>query len=183
PALICLPPIGFTLMRGQVNTLVLALLCGLVAGLIRQNNFRAGLYLAGAACIKVYPIFLAIYPLWHRNWRCLAGCLVGLFVGIVAIPVAIFGPEGTVAIYEKYAKVLLGPALGRGDDSTRSDELLSVNATWSQSFKVVAHKTMYLDPTSRPVEIAAWVERAHLVLGAALTLVVLVISRRAPDRT
>src|SRR5207244_3517752 len=41
PILICLAPIGFTLMRGQVNTLILALLCGLVAGLIRRTYFRA----------------------------------------------------------------------------------------------------------------------------------------------
>src|SRR5262245_38868041 len=39
PILVCLAPIGYTLMRGQVNTLVLALLCGLLAGLIRGANF------------------------------------------------------------------------------------------------------------------------------------------------
>src|SRR5262245_42141990 len=41
PILICIAPIGATLMRGQVNTFVLALLCGLLAGLIRGANFRA----------------------------------------------------------------------------------------------------------------------------------------------
>jgi alpha-1,2-mannosyltransferase len=179
PILICLAPIGCTLMRGQVNTLVLALLCGLLAGLIRGANFRAGLCLAGAACIKVYPIFLLVYPLWQRNGRCLGGCLAGLFIGLVAIPVAALGPERTLAVYDKYATVLLGPALGRGSDDTRVEELLGVNATWSQAFKVVAHKTIYPDFATRPLHIAPWLHIAHLAVGAALTLLVLLVGRRA----
>src|SRR5205085_5666932 len=42
PVLACLPPVGHTLMRGQVNLLLLLLLCGMAAALLRGRGFRAG---------------------------------------------------------------------------------------------------------------------------------------------
>lgn len=182
PVLICIAPIGQALTRGQVNPLVLALLCGLVAGWIRGHCFRAGLCLAWAACIKLYPIYLLIYPLWRRNGRCLAGCGAGLFLGLVALPLAVFGPARTYEIYETYANVLLGPALSGAGDDTRYVELLSVNATWSQAFKVVVHKTLHLDPHTRPAQIAPWLEWSHRIVGLLLTLLVLLAGRRSADR-
>jgi hypothetical protein len=111
-----------------------------------------------------------------------AGCAVGLFVGLIAVPVATFGPARTVDIYEKYATVLLGPALSKGGDGTRLEELLGVNATWSQSFKVVAHKTIYRNSDTRPQQIAPWLEWAHRALGMVLTLLALAAGRNAPNR-
>jgi hypothetical protein len=58
PILVCLPPIGHTLMRGQTNLLLLALVCGLIAGLMRGRSLAAGMCLAGAICLKIYPGFL-----------------------------------------------------------------------------------------------------------------------------
>jgi hypothetical protein len=65
-------------MRGQVNLLLLALLCGTAAATLRGRRFRAGLFLAGAICIKVIPAFLLLFPLWRRDGRCLLGCLFRL---------------------------------------------------------------------------------------------------------
>src|SRR5262249_5129951 len=47
PVLACLPPIGHTLMRGQVSLLLLLLLCGMAAALLRGRRWQAGLWLAG----------------------------------------------------------------------------------------------------------------------------------------
>src|SRR5690348_15630646 len=46
PVLACIIPIGHTLMRGQVNLLLLALFAGCLADLLRGRRFRAGLWLA-----------------------------------------------------------------------------------------------------------------------------------------
>ncbi len=54
PVLACLPPLGHTLMRGQANLILMALFCGLIAGLIRGRSFVAGLCLAGAICLKIF---------------------------------------------------------------------------------------------------------------------------------
>ncbi|MBY0523902.1 MAG: DUF2029 domain-containing protein [Gemmataceae bacterium] len=81
PLLTCLPPLGHSLMRGQVNPLVLALFCGMTASVIRGHSLRGGICLAGAICIKVYPAFLLIYPIWRRDTRFLGAVSWGWSLG------------------------------------------------------------------------------------------------------
>jgi hypothetical protein len=182
PALVCVVPIGHTLMRGQANVVLLALLCGMAAGLLRGQRFRAGLCLAGMICIKVFPAYLALYPLWRRDLRCLSGCAAGLVLGMVMVPLAVFGPAQTVRHYEKWAQVLLGPALGVGDDQSRAVELIRVVATDTQAFQATIHNTIYLDRATRPLQVAGWVRAAHWAIGAVLTgLTLLAAGRRRLD--
>ena len=82
PVLACLVPIGHSLMRGQTNLLVLALLCGTLAAAFRRRSLLAGLCLSGAICIKIYPAFsfsihfgdatavgwLAASSVWRLDW-------------------------------------------------------------------------------------------------------------------
>ena len=79
PIAICFLPIGHTMMRGQVNVIVLAVLCLTLAGWIRGQSFRAGGWLALAICIKVIPAYLLIYPLWKRDWRAAGRLCAWLF--------------------------------------------------------------------------------------------------------
>jgi hypothetical protein len=182
PVLVCLVQIGHTLMRGQANLVLLALLCGMAAGLLRGQNFRAGLFLAGMICIKVFPAYLTLYPLWRRDGRCLAGCAVGLVLGMVLIPLAVFGPSLTAQHYQKWMKVLVGPALGTGDDQSRATELIQVVATDTQAFQAVLHNTIYVDRYTRPLQVSGWVRMAHWVIGAVLTgLTLLAAGRRRLD--
>src|SRR5205823_4269760 len=58
PLLICLVPTFHTLMRGQVSPFLLFLLSAFVATLYRGRRFQAGLWLAGAICLKVIPAVL-----------------------------------------------------------------------------------------------------------------------------
>ncbi len=183
PILVCLPPIGHTLMRGQTNLLLLALVCGLIAGLMRGRSLAAGLCLAGAICLKIYPGFLLLVPLWRRDWRCLGGCAVGLFVGLVLIPVAGLGPRGFVNEYKQLGIVLILPALGRGTDTTRAAELTEANATDNQSIQTTLHNLLYLDRDTRPKVVDPWVRYASLLIGGAFTLLTLAASyRRRSDR-
>jgi hypothetical protein len=181
PVLICLPPIGHTLVRGQANLLLLALICGLTAAVIRGRRFRAGLYLAGAICLKIFPAYLLLVPLWRRDGRCLAGCAAGLLVGLALIPALCFGPARAVKRYEELAQVLLGPALRVGGDRTRAKELIEVTATDSQSFLATMHNTLHLDRNHRPNEASPAVRRAHLVLVGLFTLLTLAAAGRRPD--
>src|SRR5437660_1417540 len=73
PLLACLTPVFATLVRGQVNLFVLAPLCFAAAALLRGRSWRGGAWLALAVCLKVFPAFLLLYPLWRRDWRCLGG--------------------------------------------------------------------------------------------------------------
>jgi hypothetical protein len=182
PVLACLPPIGSDLVRGQVNTLLLAAVCGLTAGLLRGRPWRAGLWLAAAICLKVFPAFLLVYPLWRRDYRCLGGCALGLLVGLAVIPAAVFGPARAWAHYHTFFAVTLLPGMGDHTDESRSTELTSVTATDTQSFLAVIHNTLYPNPLTRPMWAAPWVRTTHWLLGALLTgITLLCAGRRRPD--
>jgi alpha-1,2-mannosyltransferase len=173
PVLVCLPAIGHTLMRGQVGLLLLLLLSGMLRCLIRRQSTRAGIWLAGAICLKVIPAFLLLVPFYRRDIRCLAGCTLGLFVGLLAIPAAVFGPERTLAYYREWTDVLLRPGLGTGADQSRARELIDITATDSQSFQAILHNTIHRDPGTRPPQPASWVRGVHWMTGALLTLLTL----------
>jgi hypothetical protein len=173
PILVCLPPIGHTLMRGQVNLLVVALFCAAVAAVLRGQRLRAGLWLSGTICIKIYPAFLLLFPLWRRDGRFLAGAALGLVLELVLIPLAVFGPGQTVAYYEKLTDVLVRPALGAGTDQSRAKELIEVTATDSQSLLAAMHNTLHLDRATRPRHASRTVRLASMLLGSGMTLAAL----------
>jgi alpha-1,2-mannosyltransferase len=168
----CLPAVAHTLARGQVNLLVLFLLCGMAAAVLRKQNGRAGLWLAGAICIKVIPAFLLLYPLWRRDRRLLAGCAVGLLVGLLVIPTAVFGLPKTVAYAQQWIDALLMPVVAGSPDVVRTKELTGAAATHSQSFLIVLHKSLHVGGEV-PMSAAPGVRRAHWALAALLTVITL----------
>ena len=173
PILACIIPLGHTLSRGQVNMLLLALFAGFLADLLRGRNFRAGLWLAGAICIKIIPAFLLLLPLWRRDGRCLAGCAAGLVVGLAIVPVAVLGPVRTVECYREMTRTVLLPGMGGGDDASRADELTNQTATEGQSILTAMHNTLHPDFANRPPKASPVVRLVSLLLGGLLTLTTL----------
>jgi hypothetical protein len=174
PLLVCMPPVMANLVHGQVNLLLLLLLSGMMASLLRGKEMRAGLLLSGAICLKVFPVFLLGYVVWRRRWRCLGGCALGLCMGLVIIPAAAVGPRKALAYHEKFAEVVLLPGLGRGSDRSRADELTNVVFTDSQSLMAVAHNALHLDRPTRPLTISPELRRTATLLGLGLTGLVIV---------
>lgn len=173
PVLLFVPPVGHTLMRGQANLLLLLLVCGMIAALIRGQSLRAGLWLAGAVCLKIFPAYLLLVPVARRDGRCLAGFALGLVVGLGVVPAAVLGPARTVQCYRELRATLLEPAMGVGQDQSRAKELIEVTATDSQSFLASLHNTLHLDRTTRPHVASPGVRRAHWLLGGLFTLLTL----------
>lgn len=178
PLFACLLPIGSTLMKGQSNLLVLFSLCGFLAYLVRGRSFLSGIFLATAICIKIFPAFLLILPLHHRNLRCLLGCTLGLLVGLVAIPVLVFGPHQAVACYREFAIVTLAPGLGLSSNSSRATELTNATATDNHNLRSLLHNTLNLDRPLRPSIVSPLVGKLHWLLGGLLTLLTLIAFRR-----
>jgi hypothetical protein len=182
PVCACAPAIFFTLALGQVTLLLVLLLGGMATALLRGQGVRAGLWLAGAICLKVIPAFLLVYPLWRRNWRCLGGCAAGLAVGLVLVPVWAFGLSRTAGLYREWADALLKPALALADGGDREEELLATTATHNQAPVAVMHTLAYPDPARRPRDASPGVRAAHWLVGGALTLVTLLAAGRREDR-
>jgi hypothetical protein len=178
PVVVCLPILGASLVRGQVDALMLMLLCGMIAAALRGRSGRAGLWLAAAICLKIIPAFLLIYPLWRRDGRWLAGCAVGLVIGLVLIPVAILGPSLTMTRYRKLGEVLVLPAFGMGEDRTRAKELIDITSTDSQSFAAILHNTLHFQRATRPAQATVLVRRSHWAIGGLLTLLTLLAGWR-----
>ncbi len=172
PFLLATPMIGRTIARGQVNTVVVALLAGWIAGIVRGRRVTAGTCLAFAACIKIIPVFLFLHPLVRRDGRCLAGVGLGLAVGLVAVPVLAVGPMAAVAQTRTLLESVVLPGVGTGNDSSRAKELTGATATSSQSIQTVVHNLRNPNPLSRPAELATstrighWLAAAMLVGGA-----------------
>jgi hypothetical protein len=179
PIFVCIAAIGHTFSRGQVNTLMLMLICGLIAGLMTSRSFLAGLSLAGAICLKIIPAFLVLVPLWRRDGRCLVAVAVGLVVGLGAIPLAVLGPTRTVESYRVLGEAVLGPAFGLGGDRSRGEELLDVSASDSQSFRTMIQASLYPDRDTRPRDATGGVKWASNALGLLLMLVTLAACRGA----
>ncbi|HEY7428398.1 MAG TPA: glycosyltransferase family 87 protein [Gemmataceae bacterium] len=173
PVLACIIPIGHTLSRGQVNLLLLALFAGFLADLLRGRSFRAGLWLAGAICVKIIPAYLLLLPLWRRDGRCLAGCAAGLLVGLVAIPLTVLGPPRTIACYREMTRTVLLPGMGAGEDASRADELTNQTATEGQSILTALHNTLYPDLANRPPKASAGERLVAYLFGGVLTLTTL----------
>lgn len=167
PVLVGLPAIGQTLMRGQVNLLLLALIAGMIAAILRQRPWRAGILLGTAIAIKLIPAFLVIYPLWRRDLRCLAATVLGVLVAGLLIPMAVLGPQLTVTSYEALVDHLILPGFGQNENRTRHNELLAMNATHSQCFQAAIHGTMHRG--DRPAEAAPGVRLAHWLIAGLLT--------------
>ena len=180
PILACMIPIGHTLMRGQANFLVLALVTAGLAATLRGRNFQAGLWLAGAACLKIFPAFLFLFPLWRRDRRCMAGGAVGFLLGLVVIPLAALGPARTWQCYARLGNVLVLPALGADGDQSRAEELTKVNgAADNQSLLCVLHNTFHRDRATRPQQASSGERLASYFLGGLLTLLTLASGRLA----
>lgn len=170
PLYVCLGGIGFTLGRGQVNTLIVALLAASFAALAAGRRVRSGAWLAGAIVVKVIPAYLLLFPFVRRDGRAFAGVAAGLFVLLGVVPAAVWGVGGAVEMNRKVVELVLMPGATGGGDQTRAKELTGAAATDSQSFQAAIHAFQYPDPETRPNEASRWVRLTHLAIGGLLTL-------------
>lgn len=171
PLLVCLPCVGSSLNQGQVTPLLFAMIASGIAAIGRSQNFMAGLWIALAASAKIYPAFLIIGLIYRKNGLALVGILVGLFLGIIALPVIAYGPQQTLRSYQELNSVLIGPTFGWSDDTSRVNELLSTKGPRSQSIVSMITNAMYPDRLTRPSKSPAIARILHWSIGAAMIAV------------
>ena len=152
PLLACLPHIGHAMGLGQVNILWLALLCGMAAALLPPAFVAGRLFPGGGDLPEGHSGVPRPLPAVAADARCLAATALGLFVGMVAVPVGALGPQLALDSSRQWAEVLLMPAFGMGGDQSRQKDLLDITATHNQGLVTLFHDTLHLIEDPRPTQ-------------------------------
>jgi hypothetical protein len=178
PLLVCAGSLGTDLSRGQVDVVMLAAMAFGIYLAAAGREFKAGFWLSLPAALKLFPALLIIYPIWRRRGRMIAGVVFGLFLALAVLPAVAFGPSRTVELYRVWIQVLAKPALGKGTDTTRLNELTGMAGTDNQSLLAFIHNWRYHDlprqhrpPQASPSErYAAYAVGAVILLGVVLAM-------------
>jgi hypothetical protein len=111
-SLLCVVPLRFTFMFGRYYVLILLLLTAAYYASRHGAEWTSGMLLSAAAVLKLFPALFVILIVWKRNWRALAGFLVGAAV-FVGISLFVFGVEvHRVFVLEILSQVSRGDWLG-----------------------------------------------------------------------
>lgn len=202
PMLVCLPAIGSTLSRGQVNLIMLAAIAAMGATLVGARLFTwrptrdatpassrpmsAGAWLAVAACVKMFPAYVGLYALAARKGRIVTGAIIATIAMMVALPAVVLGPERMALVNHAFAHSMLLPQLGltKPDPAgvDKVDELQ--HATGNQSFMAIIHGTRNLADVLRDRKIPPTRNEklVHAALSALITAISLVAILRALRR-
>jgi hypothetical protein len=180
PLWICMPAIGSTLLRGQVNLLAVALISGCIASAIRGRRAAAGWWLAAATCLKVIPGLLVLYPLLRRDWQMLCHFALGMVVGLVLIPGAVLGPQRALTSTETFVNQTILPGLTT-KPGTLSDELTDMTGTDNQSVRAMIHTVVNWGVTPRPRAASSGTKLAHAVIALAMIVWTFRAARHIPD--
>jgi hypothetical protein len=170
--------IGYTVVHGQVNTLVAALVAATFVAWVHGRKLTSGLWLAGAIAVKVVPAFLVLFPLIHLDRRLLAGIGLGLVLLLGVLPASVFGVSGAIRENRKLVDQVLLPGTTGEGDQTRARELTETVATDSHSFQAVIHNYLHPDPYRRPANASKSTRLIHWAICGVMTAITLLVGWR-----
>ncbi len=177
--LLILFPAGDALGAGQVTTPVLLLLASAGAAMLSDRRGLAGAFLGFARILKLFPLYLLIYPLLRRDRPMLVGAAAGMLLGLL-LPVVLMGPVASFEANRGFvAGRLLGEVNGQGDPLIMNE--MHGSHARIQSFEYMIYDCLNPDATNRPNFPATGYFFAHIAVSGALTLAVLWTMRRRGD--
>lgn len=100
-------PFWQALYLGQVTIIMLALLTVIWVAVRVRRPHMAGMVLALATWIKVFPGLLILYFLWKRDWAVLRGVVIA-GLGLLIFQVALSGPGEMLAFLETLVTLVSG---------------------------------------------------------------------------
>jgi hypothetical protein len=178
PLFLCAGGIGYTIVHGQVNTLVALLVAAMFATWVAGRKLASGMWLAAAIAVKVVPAFLVLFPFIHRDRRSLIGVGLGLVLLLGVLPACVFGVSGAISENRKLVDQVLVPGTTGQGDQTRAKELTRTVATDSHSFQAVIHNYLNPDPKTRPADATVSTRIIHWTICALMTAITLMVGWR-----
>jgi hypothetical protein len=165
---VCLPAVGYTLGRGQANVVVVVLLAAGFLAAVRRRGFASGVWVAAAACVKVIPGLLVLFPLLRGRWREWLGVLAGGVLFLLVIPALVWGPRGAVGMNETFLREVVFPGLTNRGSKSREPELIGTKNTDSQAFHAVVHALRHPDRATRPTNSDGLSKAIHYLIGLGM---------------
>jgi hypothetical protein len=162
-------PMLSNLWHGQVTGLIFACFCLSYWLLQRNRSMAAGLGLGLIIPFKFYPALFVLYFVWQRQWRVVAGALVGSLI-ILLISLLTVGWEGNLAYFEVVVSELGGGGIPAFNNESISGFLMHA-FTQGDVFS-------WLE-----VETPLWVSGLRLGLVLLVIGVVVWAMRRTPSDT
>ncbi|HWL91979.1 MAG TPA: glycosyltransferase family 87 protein [Phycisphaerae bacterium] len=108
-AVYSLRPIVSDITHGNLNVFMLVWLALAWALYVRRMDFAAGILLALAVATKLTPALAVVYFAWKREWRVLAGTVVGLALFFFLIPGLVLGFDKNWEYLRSWFDMLVAP--------------------------------------------------------------------------
>ncbi len=114
-----LAPMALNVMLRSETDMYILFPLALAFYLLAQRRYQAlaGALLGLAACIKVLPGLFGIYFIVARRWRALGGMIAVGVLCMIILPLMVWGPARTEALYTSWTKVVVGPYFDKGATS------------------------------------------------------------------
>ncbi|MDD5488131.1 MAG: glycosyltransferase family 87 protein [Candidatus Omnitrophica bacterium] len=128
----------------------------------KHRDLWAGIIIAAAGVIKIYPLFLLLYFTFKGKVRIIAGALIGIFLFVFAVPVACMGVDRFRSEMGDWARMKMAPyarppAKRLEDNYTHFESLCKLS---NQSLSAVLARYLtdyYYDPKADIEDIDEWV--------------------------
>lgn len=185
PYLLAAPVVISNLETGQVNIVIVFLLCAALFLHRQGKDLLAGGILGAAIALKLTPALFLAYFAWKRAPRVLAGAAAGLVLCWGVVPLLAFGPG-------LYAEVMRGwlesvaPFLAEGTRAEGIGAFRHTNQSLSAAVVRLLTETpagggregLTVNVASLGMETARWIVRG---LSVAIVLFLVWICRRPPE--
>ncbi len=108
-AVYSLRPVVGDITHGNLNIFMMVWLAIAWGAYIRRKEYTAGLFVALAVATKLTPALVVVYFAYKREWRVLAGALVGLLLFFIVIPGLMLGFETNWDYLKSWFDMLVAP--------------------------------------------------------------------------
>ena len=165
------------IMRCQASGFVIALVIATFYFHLRGRTLLAGLSLAAAIVIKVFPLTLLAYFVVRRQWRALLATLAGISLMLLLLPSLFWGWQQNNKYLDDWMEAVAKPALMSNAERASSTPLYAqlMNAYKSRNQSLQA---LFLSARVNP-DLAAHLSMA---VGSIMLLPMLLAARRIKNQ-
>ncbi len=117
--IVSIRPLLGDLQHGNVNILVVFVVLASLWCYRHRWDMLAGVGIALATTFKVTPALFIPYFAWKRQWRVVAGSMIGLLLFLIVIPGTVLGMKHNLVLLRSWVRLMVEPYVLRGEVETR----------------------------------------------------------------